>query len=440
MRLSSGFRHGVHPPEEKELTARSRSGGCRIPTRSCCRCASTPASRPQLCVKVGDHVERGDPSARPTATSRCRSTPPPPGTVTAIGWWPHPDGSMAMAVRIAVDRYAPQVPRPRLVPAVGGTHHRRGGDARCRTPAWWASAAPPSRPTSSWRRPRRSRSSDPDRQRRGVRAVPHHGPPHHGGVSGARVSFGIRVMMQRLGREAGGHRGREEQARCHRGDRSGTLPTDLDITILPLTVKYPQGAEKMLIKAVLGLEVPSGKLPMHVGVVVQNVGVARGHRRGVRDRPAADRADRDRDRARPASPGEPDRAGGHAAPVICSGLRRPHARRRGDRPRRADDGHGAGGPRRAACIKGTHRRGGAGGARDTAGESLALHPVRALPGRLPGLPEPPWLGAWRGPAATRRWSDPPRRLHALRLLFLRLPVQHPAVAALRGGKAACAAS
>jgi len=37
-------------------------------------------------------------------------------------------------------------------------------------------------------------------------------------------------------------------------------------------VKYPQGAEKMLIKVVTGREVPSGKLPMHVGVVVQNVG------------------------------------------------------------------------------------------------------------------------------------------------------------------------
>jgi Na+-translocating ferredoxin:NAD+ oxidoreductase subunit C len=51
-----------------------------------------------------------------------------------------------------------------------------------------------------------------------------------------------------------------------------TVPHDLDVTILPLTVKYPQGAEKMLIHAVTGTEVPSGKLPMHVGAVVQNVG------------------------------------------------------------------------------------------------------------------------------------------------------------------------
>jgi electron transport complex protein RnfC len=37
-------------------------------------------------------------------------------------------------------------------------------------------------------------------------------------------------------------------------------------------VKYPQGAEKMLIHAVTGREVPSGKLPVHVGAIVQNVG------------------------------------------------------------------------------------------------------------------------------------------------------------------------
>jgi len=45
-----------------------------------------------------------------------------------------------------------------------------------------------------------------------------------------------------------------------------------DIKIVVLPTKYPQGAEKLLIKVVLGREVPSGGLPMDVGVVVQNVG------------------------------------------------------------------------------------------------------------------------------------------------------------------------
>jgi len=46
------------------------------------------------------------------------------------------------------------------------------------------------------------------------------------------------------------------------------------IRLIILKTKYPQGAEKMLIKAVLGREVPPGKLPLDVGVIVQNVGTA----------------------------------------------------------------------------------------------------------------------------------------------------------------------
>lgn len=46
------------------------------------------------------------------------------------------------------------------------------------------------------------------------------------------------------------------------------------IEVVPLKVKYPQGGEKQLIKAITGREVPSGKLPIEVGCVVNNVGTA----------------------------------------------------------------------------------------------------------------------------------------------------------------------
>ncbi len=46
------------------------------------------------------------------------------------------------------------------------------------------------------------------------------------------------------------------------------------IKIQSLKVQYPQGGEKQLIKAALNREVPSGKLPIEVGCVVQNVGTA----------------------------------------------------------------------------------------------------------------------------------------------------------------------
>ncbi|MGB8491015.1 MAG: electron transport complex subunit RsxC [Bacteroidales bacterium] len=46
------------------------------------------------------------------------------------------------------------------------------------------------------------------------------------------------------------------------------------ITVHSLKVKYPQGAEKQLIKALIKREVPSGKLPIDVGAVVHNAGTA----------------------------------------------------------------------------------------------------------------------------------------------------------------------
>lgn len=44
------------------------------------------------------------------------------------------------------------------------------------------------------------------------------------------------------------------------------------VKVLALKTRYPQGAEKQLIKAALGRTVPRGGLPMDVGCVVQNVG------------------------------------------------------------------------------------------------------------------------------------------------------------------------
>ena len=46
------------------------------------------------------------------------------------------------------------------------------------------------------------------------------------------------------------------------------------ITVQRLQMKYPQGDEKQLLKATIGREVPSGKLPLDVGAVVCNASTA----------------------------------------------------------------------------------------------------------------------------------------------------------------------
>ncbi|MDE3052506.1 MAG: electron transport complex subunit RsxC, partial [Gemmatimonadota bacterium] len=114
--IASGFRHGVHPPEEKGLTSGLPIRRMPFPDEIILPLRQH-AGKPAIpCVKVGDHVERGDPVALADGWVSVPIHASAAGTVTAIDWWPHPDGSMAQAVKIKVDRFAAQVPRPRMVP------------------------------------------------------------------------------------------------------------------------------------------------------------------------------------------------------------------------------------------------------------------------------------------------------------------------------------
>ena len=63
----------------------------------------------------------------------------------------------------------------------------------------------------------------------------------------------------------------------NKGDAIAALEAvaeEFSVKIVPLKVRYPQGSEKHLIKAIAGREVPSGGLPADAGCVVQNVGTA----------------------------------------------------------------------------------------------------------------------------------------------------------------------
>ena len=90
---------------------------------------------------------------------------------------------------------------------------------------------------------------------------------------GAEVLTGASIIMRALGVDSVvvGIEANKPDAIAHMTE----LAKDFKgITIQPLKVKYPQGGEKQLIKACTGREVPSGGLPVDVGVVVQNVGTA----------------------------------------------------------------------------------------------------------------------------------------------------------------------
>ncbi len=93
----------------------------------------------------------------------------------------------------------------------------------------------------------------------------------------ADVVLGMRILAFAMGVETCAA-GIEE----NKPDAIAAL-TGAGIPVETLKVKYPQGAEKQLIKAITGREVPVGGLPLDIGVVVQNVGTAAVVAQAVRD-------------------------------------------------------------------------------------------------------------------------------------------------------------
>lgn len=265
------FRHGVHPPELKELTEARNIRRMPFPDEVVLPLSQHAGKPAKLVAREGDRVERGDTLATADGFVSSPVHASAAGTVTAIELSPHPSGDYQTAVRIAVDPYSAQVSRPRTVPEWHGL-----------TPSEIVHAVQDAGVVGLGGAafPTHVKLSPPDDAAidtiiiNGCECEPYLTTDHHIMAEyPERVHLGVRIMMKALGVERamiGIEKNKPDAIEAIRK----TLPDDLDVTVHPLTVKYPQGAEKMLIRALVDREVPSGKLPLHVGVIVQNVGSA----------------------------------------------------------------------------------------------------------------------------------------------------------------------
>jgi len=87
---------------------------------------------------------------------------------------------------------------------------------------------------------------------------------------GAELIVGVKLLMKAMNVEKAAI-GIENNKPDAIEVMSKLVSGENQISVIPLKVKYPQGGEKQLIKAVTGREVPSGALPISVGAVVTNV-------------------------------------------------------------------------------------------------------------------------------------------------------------------------
>lgn len=265
------FRHGVHPPERKELSAAAKIRRMAFPGEVVLPLSQHTGKPARLIVAEGDRVERGDKLGLADGFISSPVHASASGTVAGIDLWPHPDGTYKPAVRIAVDPYSAQAPRPRIVPH--WENLAPAGIVQAVQDAGVVGLGGAAFPTHVKLSPPKDVQIDTILIN-GAECEPYLTTDHHIMLEyPERVHLGTRIMMRALGVDRviiGIEKNKPDAIEAIRA----TLPTDLDVSVHPLTVKYPQGAEKMLIEALLGREVPSGKLPLHVGVVVQNVGSA----------------------------------------------------------------------------------------------------------------------------------------------------------------------
>lgn len=84
------------------------------------------------------------------------------------------------------------------------------------------------------------------------------------------ILIGASILMKALNVPEAivGIEANKPKAIAHMTEMAKSFP---GISVQALKMKYPQGAEKQLIKALTGRSVPSGKLPINVGCVVDNV-------------------------------------------------------------------------------------------------------------------------------------------------------------------------
>lgn len=90
---------------------------------------------------------------------------------------------------------------------------------------------------------------------------------------GDEVMIGVKILMTALGVNKAyiGIENNKKDAIEHLSKLASSYP---GVEVVPLKLQYPQGGEKQLIDACMRRQVPSGKLPIDVGAVVQNVGTA----------------------------------------------------------------------------------------------------------------------------------------------------------------------
>jgi len=281
------FTHGIHPPEYKETTGAKEIR--RLPfAPEMVLPLSQHFGKPSIpIVHEGQEVVRGEPIARADGFMSVPLHAPATGRIERIGLMPTARGPKVEAIVLKlhsgasqevlydmpqdIDNMAPE----QVVKAVQDTGMVGLGGASF---------------------PTHVKMTVPEGQKvdtvmvNGCECEPYLTTDHRVMLEYSMDLFaGIRIAMKAVGAERA-IIGIEDNKPDAIAELREACPKDGSVTVGVMKTKYPQGAEKMMIKALLGREVPSGGFPATVGVSVYNVatlaqlGALLPHSRGLIER------------------------------------------------------------------------------------------------------------------------------------------------------------
>ena len=262
------FAHGVHPPEHKDATRERAVRRLALPPELVVPLSQHIGAPAKAIVETNQEVRRGEAIAAPGGFVSVPMHTPVAGTVKKVGLALVASGGMTPAVVLRTDPDADQgavVGEAREVDALRPSEIVRAVQETGMVGLGGAAF------------PTHVKMAVPEGKRveivvaNGCECEPYLTTDHRLMLERKEDLFrGIAIALRATGAERA-IIGIEQNKPDAIAALREAIPRDLPATVQAVKTKYPQGAEKMLIKALVGREVPPGGLPIAVEAACFNV-------------------------------------------------------------------------------------------------------------------------------------------------------------------------
>ncbi|TKB54289.1 electron transport complex subunit RsxC [Ferrimonas aestuarii] len=277
------FPGGIHPAENKTLSNQTPIEMLPLPERLYIPITQHIGAPGGLLVKVGDHVLKGQPLTAPTSPMALPVHAPTSGTIEAIGNWisAHPSGLEETTITLVADGQDSWIERSPIDTLDGLDNTAILAKILNAGVAGLGGATFPSHIKLSPYKPTELLlinaaecepyiTADDLLMREFAAEIIKGLSVLDTLLSPKRILFGIE----------------DNKPQAIAAIKQAIANSDFDDTQLQLKViptKYPSGSEKQLIQILTGQEVPSGKIPAELGIVMHNVGSVFAIKRAVFD-------------------------------------------------------------------------------------------------------------------------------------------------------------